>query len=210
MRCVKKFESLFVGDNAPEEIRNDEKSQIAFKALQENAKVITSGGSRIAKIVQSLRSFTRLDEAELRKTGIQEGIESTLTLLQGKLKDRITVIEKHGDIPEIHCFPGQLNQVFMSLLQNAADAIEGQGTIRITTLRRDDVICVQISDSGRGIPPEKLKTIFNFNFSQTGSRVKMGSGLVTAYNIIQKHQGDIKVDSELGTGSCFTITLPIR
>jgi len=98
----------------------------------------------------------------------------------------------------------------MSLLQNAADAIEGQGTIRIRTLRRDDVICVQISDSGRGIPPEKVKTIFNFNFSQTGSRVKMGSGVVTAYNIIQKHLGDIKVESELGAGSCFTITLLIR
>ncbi len=210
MLCVKKFERLFVGDNAPEEIRNDEKCQIAFKALQESTKVMTSGGNRIAKIVRSLRSFTRLDEAERQKAGIHEGIESTLTLLQGKLKDRITVVEEYGDIPEIHCFPGQLNQVFVSLLQNAVDAIEGQGTIRIRTLRRGDVICVQISDSGRGILPEKLKTIFNFNFSQTGSRVKMGAGLVTAYNIIQKHRGDIKVDSELGTGSCFTITLPIR
>lgn len=210
MRCVKRFESLFVGENAPEEVRDDEKCQMVFKALQENVEVIASGGSRIAKIVQSLRSFTRLDEAEYQKADIHEGIESALTLLHGKLKDRITVTKEYGDVPKIHCFPGQLNQVFISLLQNAADAIEGQGTIRIWTERRGEGINVQISDSGKGIPPEKLKSLFNFDFSRTGSRVKMGAGLVTAYNIVHKHGGDIKVESEVGAGSCFTITLPIR
>ncbi len=114
------------------------------------------------------------------------------------------------EIPDILCFPGQLNQVFMSLLRNAAEAIEGPGTIHIKSFTKNDFVHIQISDSGRGIAPEKLKRIFDFDFSETGSRVKMGMGLMTACRIVQSHRGEIKAESNLGEGSTFTIRLPIQ
>ena len=120
------------------------------------------------------------------------------------------MVKEFHEIPEMFCFPGQLNQVFMSLLQNATEAIEGPGTIRIKTFTKDDFVHIQISDNGRGIAPEKLRRIFDFTFSERGSRVKMGSGLVTAYSIVQRHSGDIAVESRLGEGSTFTVSLPIR
>jgi signal transduction histidine kinase len=119
------------------------------------------------------------------------------------------VVKEFQAIPGLFCFPGQLNQVFMNLLQNATEAIEGPGTIRISTFAKDDFVHVQISNSGRGIAPEKLKRIFDFAFSEKGSRVKMRSGLVTAYSIVQRHRGNIAVESRLGEGSTFTVSLPL-
>ena len=209
VRCAKTLESLGNRDGALQGIHEDQQDQKTFKILKQNAEVIAAASDRIAKIVRSLKNFARLDEAEYAKASIQEGIDSTLTLLDNELVGRITVIRDYDEIPKIYCFPGQLNQVFMSLLQNASEAIEGPGTIRIKTCRRDNFIDIQISDSGRGIPPERLKRIFHFDFSKTGSRVRMGSGLAAAYNIIQRHKGEIKAESKLGEGSCFTIILPI-
>ena len=96
----------------------------------------------------------------------------------------------------------------MGLLKNAVEAIEAQGTIRIKTFVADDRIHIEISDTGRGIPPEKLERVFEFEFSHGGSRVKMGAGLATAYNIVQRHAGRISVESEVGKGSTFTVILP--
>jgi signal transduction histidine kinase len=209
-RCVKRIESVFVEGKTPEDVFIDGWCQKAFKILKENTELIAIAGGRIANIVRSLRNFARLDEAEYQRASLREGLESTLTLLEGELKNRITVVKEFHEIPEIFCFPGQLNQVFMSLLQNATEAIEGPGTIRIKTFTKDGFVHIQISDNGRGIAPEKLKRIFDFTFSERGPRVRMGSGLVTAYSIVQRHKGDIAVKSRLGEGSTFTVSLPIQ
>jgi len=209
-RCVQRIESLLGGGKPPADVAIDEWCQKAFKVLKENTELIAVAGGRIANIVRSLRDFARLDEAEYQRASLREGLESTLTLLESELTDRITVVKECHEIPDIFCFPGQLNQVFMSLLRNATEAIEGPGTIHIKSFTKDDFVYIQISDSGRGIAPEKLRRIFDFDFSETGSRVKMRTGLVTACRIVQSHRGEIKVESNLGEGSTFRISLPIQ
>jgi signal transduction histidine kinase len=208
-RCVNRIESLFAEGKPLEDVSIDEWYRKALKILKENTELIAVAGGRIANIVRSLRNFARLDEAEYQRASLHEGLESTLTLLEGALKNRIMVVKEFREIPEMLCFPGQLNQVFMTLLQNATEAIEGPGTIRIRAFTKDDFVHIQISDSGRGIAPEKLKRIFDFAFSERGSRVKMRSGLVTAYSIVQRHRGNIAVESRLGEGSTFTVSLPM-
>src|SRR5262249_20846507 len=144
-RCVKRMESLFAEGKPLEDVSNDGWCQKAFKILKENTELIAIASGRIANIVRSLRNFARLDEAEYQRASLHEGLESTLTLLEGELKDRIMVIKEFQEIPEICCFPGQLNQVFMNLLQNATEAIEGPGTIRIKTFTKDGFVHIQIS-----------------------------------------------------------------
>ena len=152
----------------------------------------------------------RLDEAEYQQVDIHEGINSTSTLLESRYKGRIEVTTDYGDLPEIRCFPGQLNQVFMNLLKNAVQAIEGVGTIHIQTSQKAKSIQVAFTDSGVGIGPEKLKKLFDFGFSQDNDRVKMGAGLASSMNIIKKHAGTITVKSEVGSGSTFTIEIPVQ
>ncbi len=200
-RCAAKIES---------EARKNQQLQKTTKILKESVGVILTAGNRIAAIVKSLKNFARLDESEYQKTDIHEGIESSLILMENEFQNRISVVRDYHDIPEIVCYPGQLNQVFLSLLKNATNAIEGSGRISIKTTTENGHVRVEISDTGKGIPRRKLGKIFDFGFSTGDSRVKMSSGLSTAYNIVQKHHGEIKVDSEVGKGTTFSIVLPIK
>ena len=184
--------------------------QSVFNVMDDANRVMASGAERVTHIVNSLRNFARLDEAEFQMAHIHEGIDSALTLLQNQLGENITVVKNYGDIKPIYYSPGQLNQVFMHLLKNAIQAIEGTGEIRIGLFEDDGKVCIQICDTGIGIPSEQLEHIFDFGFSATGSQVKMGFGLSTAYKIIQEHEGEIKVESEVRRGTEVTISLPIR
>ena len=179
-----------------------------FEAIDNANRVIGSGTDRVMNIVRRLRSFARLDEAELKTVDIHEGIEDTLTLIHHEIKHRITVVRNYGDLPQIACFPGQLNQVFLNLLNNARQAIVGDGTITITTERLKDKIRIKIADTGSGIKPEHLVRIFEPGFTTKGVGVGTGLGLSICYKIIQKHLGSIEVESEVGKGTTFTITLP--
>ena len=149
-----------------------------------------------------------MDEAEFGKVDIHRGIDTTLTLIQQELKDGISVVKEYGGIPEIACYPGELNQVFMHLLTNAAQAVKEKGTITIRTCVKNGDVHIQIVDTGIGISQEKIKRLFDPDFTREGSRVKAGLGLFTSYNIIRKHGGGIKVESEVGKGSTFTVILP--
>jgi signal transduction histidine kinase len=165
---------------------------------------------RIVKIVRSLRNFARLDEAERKKVDIHEGIESTLTLVAHELKRRINVIKEFGAVREIECYPNQLNQVFMNILVNASQAIEGIGEIRIRTWEEDNTVRVSISDNGKGIPPEIQTKIFDPGFTTKKAGLGTGLGLSICYRIIQDHGGRIDVESQVGCGTTFTIVLPIQ
>ncbi|MCZ6633594.1 MAG: ATP-binding protein [bacterium] len=195
---------------ASQEYREDRTAQSAFHVITDATQVIATGVRRVADIVGSLRSFARLDEAEFQVADIHEGIESTLVLLQPQLEDSVTIVKNYGDIQPIYCSPGQLNQVFLNLFQNAGEAIEGKGEIRITTFEDQDIMYIQIRDTGRGIPQEQLDHIFDFSFQAVDSRVKMGFGLSTAYRTIQEHKGEIQIESEVGKGTEVTISLPMR
>jgi signal transduction histidine kinase len=190
-------------------IEEDENLARSLAALRENTALTITASRRIADIVQNLKSFSRLDESEYQSVDIHKGIESSLVLLGEKKLSRIEVMKKYGKLPNIICNPGLLNQVFMNIISNAVNAIKDSGTITIETYQKNGEVVVDISDSGMGIPRERLKTLFDFGFSTDTKRVKMGTGLLTAYNVVQKHRGRIEVTSEVGLGSTFSIILPV-
>jgi signal transduction histidine kinase len=181
------------------------------KSIELMAKLsdVNKGASeRIIQIVKGLRSFARLDEEEINTVDIHEGLDDTLDLIRHLQEDKIEIIKDYGDIPELRCKAGQLNQVLMSLLVNACQAISDKGQIHIRSFLDGDCICVQISDSGTGIPPENLEKIFDPGFTTKGVGVGTGLGLSIAYEIIEDHGGTIEVESKMGKGSTFTVKLP--
>lgn len=141
---------------------------------------------------------------------IHEGLESALILLRTQMSDDITIARNYADLEPIFCSPDQLNQVFMHVLKNAIQAIQGKGEIRIGTWRDDDAVTVQIGDTGVGIPPDQLDHIFDLDFHASNSRMKMGLGLSTDFNIVQRHGGKFEIKSDVGRGTDVTISLPIR
>ena len=125
------------------------------------------------------------------------------------MKNRIEVVREYGELPEILCYPSQINQVFMNVLSNASQAIEGRGTITISTSRDAANAYVKISDSGHGIPTEDVSKIFDPGFTTKGVGVGTGLGLSISYNILEKHGGTARVNSAVGKGTDFTIILPL-
>jgi signal transduction histidine kinase len=168
----------------------------------------TLATERLMTVVGSLKNFARVDEAEFKKADLHEGIESTLTIVQHQLKNRIRVEKQYGNIPPVECHPNRLNQVFMNLLVNASQAISDQGTITIRTARQGNCVKISISDTGVGIPPENLSKVFDPGFTTKGVGVGTGLGLSICYKIIEEHQGKIDVESG-DQGTTFTITLPL-
>jgi PAS domain S-box-containing protein len=198
-------------DPAAQEVyRRHPKLQRAVDILRENNTTTLTATDRIVEIVRSLRSFARLDEAEFKKVNIHEGIESTLTILHHEIKNRIDVHKEFGDLPEIECYPNQMNQVFLNLLVNAAQAIGDRGTITIRTRHQEGQAVLEFEDTGKGIPAGKLQQIFDPGFTTKGVGVGTGLGLSISYRIIQDHGGTIAVDSTPGRGTTFTIRLPVE
>lgn len=209
-RALQKLRNSLEEIVSAEQIKSDEQLSRSLSALKDNARLTITAGQRISSIVQSLKSFSQLDEAEYQTVNLHEGLESTLVLLGTQKLAGITVVKKFGQLPGVGCFPGLLNQVFINIISNAAEAIFESGTISIETYTKDNEIMVDISDTGIGMSKERLKSLFDFGFSANASRVKMGTGLLTSYNIMQKHGGRIEVESEVGKGSTFSVILPIR
>jgi len=171
---------------------------------------IKNGAMRTTEIVKNLRNFTRLDENEFKLSNLEEGLESTLIILNSQLKDRIEVIKEYGHLPLINCFPGQINQVFINILNNAAQAIEGQGKIWIKTQTVDGKAEIKIKDSGAGMSEEVKNRIFDPFFTTKDVGIGTGLGLSISYGIIEKHHGEISVDSKIGEGTEFTIKIPLN
>lgn len=174
------------------------------------------GADRIRQIVLSLRNFSRLDEAEFKAVDIHEGIDNTLLILNHRLKRGIEVIKQYANLPLIECSPAQLNQVFMNIINNAIDALleykEASGkqiTIQTELLTPDQVV-IKIRDNGPGIPLDLQSRLFDPFFTTKPVGQGTGLGLSISYQIIEKHQGKITVNSALGKGTEFVITLPIR
>lgn len=168
------------------------------------------GTERVKEIVQGLKSFARVDEAQIKEASVNECIESTLKLVWNELKYKCQVIKKLGSVPSLRCYPGQLNQVFMNLLVNAAQAITDRGEIVVETQATESEILVRISDNGAGIAPENLGKLFNPFFTTKAVGKGTGLGLSISYGIIKKHGGGIEVQSVVGKGTTFTIRLPLE
>lgn len=168
------------------------------------------GITRVRKIVQDLKDFSHVDEVDWQWTNLHQGLDATLNIVWNELKYKAEVIKEYGNLPEIECFPSQLNQVFMNLLVNAGHAIEARGTITIRTGADAEQVWVEIADSGKGISPEHLTRIFEPFFTTKPVGKGTGLGLSVSYSIVKKHHGRIEVESEIGKGTTFRVWLPIK
>ena len=191
------------------------------------------GTERIRDIMQSLRNFSRIDSTDKKAVNIHEGIETTLMILQHRLKDRrerpaIQIVKKYGDLPPVKCYPGQLNQVFMNLLANAIDALDeyNQGrtyveiekdpnvitiSTELVTLEELDKVVIRIVDNGPGMPESVREKLFNPFFTTKPEGKGTGLGLSISYQIVtEKHEGTIECISSPGEGACFIIQIPLE
>ncbi len=231
LRLVKLYQQ-----NYPQPVSEieEELEAIDFEFLQKDlTKLLKSmkvGTERIREIVKSLRTFSRLDEAECKNTEIHEGIDSTLMILQNRLKPKqeypgIEVLKEYGKLPVVQCYAGQLNQVFMNILVNAIDALEERdqkrtlteiqqnpSTIRIKTelIEKKQAVSITICDNGLGIPKEIQNRIFDPFFTTKTVGKGTGLGMSISYQIItERHKGSFKCVSSPGKGACFVIQIPI-
>lgn len=194
---------------------NSLKTEIKYEKLVGDLDSIIAdcreGAERICDVVKNLRLFSRLDEAEIKKVDIHSGIDSTVRLLSRYFSGgQVSLRRDYGDLPTINCYAGQLNQVWMNLLVNAAQSVADRGEVSISTSLEHDSVVVAISDTGAGIPEDQLSRIFDPFFTTKPVGEGTGLGLSTSYGIIERHGGTIAVESEVGTGTTFTVRIPIR
>lgn len=182
---------------------------VLLALIQELAATITLASGRIAGTVRSLKDFVRLDEAPIGNADLHDCLETTLSLLRNRLADRIDVVRDYQPLPAIECVPSHINQVFMNMLLNAIDAMPQGGTIRIGTRLETGFVSITISDTGPGIPPGKLSTIFEPSFVTRGARVEAALGLSICRKIVLDHGGEITASSEPGRHTTFAIRLPV-
>ena len=168
------------------------------------------GLQRVRRIVQDLKGFSHVGDSEFHLTNLQDGLESTLNVVWNELKYKADVVRDYNPLPEVECIPSQINQVFMNLLVNAAQAIPERGTITLRTRDLGESVCVEISDTGTGMPQDIVKRIFDPFFTTKPIGKGTGLGLSIAHGIIDKHQGRFEVASEEGQGTTFRIFLPVK
>jgi signal transduction histidine kinase len=199
-RSIEKLETVLT------RISPDERRTV--DALISSCQTILYASERIERLMRSLRSYAQLDQADFQLAHIHPGIEATLDLIAPKLGKRIETIKDFGDVPRIECYPSQLHQAFMTILVNAVESIEGQGTVTVKTWEEDGQVFVRITDTGRGLERGRLSRIFDVGFSEKDSRMGMHVGLSNVHHIVQNHGGSVEVESEPGRGTAFTIRLP--
>jgi signal transduction histidine kinase len=180
-------------------------------AVEDLSKVTRLACARMSDIVRTLRTFARLDEAEVKAVDLHEGIESTLVLIAHLTKSGIVVERRYGELPRIECHPNQINQVFMNLCVNACQAMGERGTLTISTRAvGQQHVEVRIRDTGMGIPRDKLPHIFDPGFTTKGALFGTGLGLSIVYQIVEGHGGEVVVESQPGAGTEFTVRLPVH
>jgi signal transduction histidine kinase len=222
LSVLKKYDQLFDGvelDKVLEEVKNT-KQEIDFdyviNEIYQLMNGIEDGANRTAEIVKGLKTFAYLDEAERKLADINEGIRSTLVLLSSSYKDEMQLFTHLGILPEIECFPGKLNQVFMNIFSNAIQAVKSKKEktpndhIMVSTEIVDDQVVIVIKDTGMGMSEEVKSKIFEPFFTTKDVGQGTGLGLSIVYSIIKKHEGTIDVESEKGVGTTFTIKLPVN
>ena len=218
------FDMLVAYENAEASIKEPDvrasleamREKVELDFLKEDIPVLMSeskeGIVRVRKIVQDLKDFSRVHGSrDWQWANLHQGIDSTLNIVSNEVKYKADVVKQYGDIPDIECLPSQINQVVMNVLVNAAHAIgTKRGTITIKTESRGDNVMLEISDNGSGISKENMSRIFDPFFTTKPVGQGTGLGLSLSYGIIQKHNGQIDVESEPGKGTLFRIVLPVK
>ena len=187
-------------------------TKVDLNFLREDIETLISesidGTARVRRIVQDLRDFSRVDSSEWQWADLHAGLESTLNVVRSEIKYKADVVREFGTLPLVECMPSQLNQVFMNMLVNAAQAIPEHGTITLRSGCADNEVWISITDTGKGIPSELMTKIFDPFFTTKPIGKGTGLGLSVSYGIVDKHGGHIDVQSIPGQGTTFTIWLP--
>lgn len=214
-RSYDELEALVLQSPSPEtkqragELRAQSEIDYAVADIDDLVSASIEGLQRMKGIVQALRTFARLDEAEFKLASIRECVTSALMIAAGELGGRISVTLNIDDVPPIYCCPSELNQVFLNLIVNAAQSMPGNGNIDIVAEDNGSRIVISVKDSGLGMSPEVMANVFTPFFTTKPAGVGVGLGLAIAHKIItERHKGSIQVESEPGKGTCFQITLP--
>jgi len=168
------------------------------------------GTERVRKIVSDLKVFSHPGGTGPAFSDIAEGLESTLNIVHNELKYKAKVVREFGELPRVRCLPDQINQVFMNILVNAAQAMEDFGEIRVAARADGDDVVVTIADNGPGIPPEILERVFDPFVTTKEAGKGTGLGLSISFDIVRKHGGELSVKSEQGKGAAFTVRLPVQ
>ncbi|MCH9032581.1 MAG: hypothetical protein IIB00_10030, partial [candidate division Zixibacteria bacterium] len=210
LRATEILRDFFADDSNSAALNKNPRLKIALEGLLNTAKTSRNASERLIETMKSLRSFARLDQADLMRVDIHEGIGATLTLLKEQLGEKITIIKEYGDIPQIECKSREINQVLMNVLVNAIESISDKGSITIKTQSADERIGLHISDTGCGISEENIKKIFDPGYTTRGVGYGGGLGLSISFNIISAHKGEISAKSAVGQGTTISISLPIH
>ena len=212
---LEKYEAIINKHDLGKDFKDVEslKENLNFKLLTTEIKKllegISEGAQRSGDIVKGLRSFSRLDDDKFKNADLHDGLDSTLILLYNKTKGRINVHKEYGELPQVECLPSKINQVFMNLLTNSIQAIDGKGDIFIATISSGIGVKIIIRDTGTGMTAEVKKHIFEPFYTTKDVGRGTGLGLSISYGIIEQHNGNIDVISESGKGTEFIISLPI-
>lgn len=208
--------SAYTVDRQAEKILSEHEGELPEGILVRLHKIrsrlsdMREGLERVKDLVVNLRTFSRLDEGEFKTVDVHEGIDSVLMFLRHKTQGRIQVVKHYHAPGLLDCYAGRLNQVIMNLISNAVDAIEGSGTITITTRGQGEMFELSIQDTGSGIPPSVRQKIFDPFFTTKPVGQGTGLGLAISYGIIRDHKGVIEVTSEERQGSNFTVKIPMH
>jgi two-component system NtrC family sensor kinase len=207
VRSLEMLEPLLAEDT-PESL---DKARRIVASCQSLAAVDRIACERIRSVIRGLKTFSRVDTGEPRKVDLNEHLRDTLKLTQAEFRKRVAVETDFGELPEVECHPQMLNQVFLNLLVNAGQAIEGEGKITVRTREENGMAHITIADSGRGMTPEQQKKAFEAGFTTKAVGEGAGLGLSIAREIIEeKHGGTIGFESERGVGTTFHIRIPVR
>ncbi|MBI5891041.1 MAG: bacteriohemerythrin [Nitrosomonadales bacterium] len=201
------------GGNAFPEV-SQVKKKVDFAYLKEDIpslmKESQDGLARVKRIVQDLKDFSHVDESNWQFANLEAGLDSTLNVVANEIKYKANVVKQYAGLPDVECMPSQVNQVFMNLLVNAAQAIEKNGVITVRSGVNGNEVWVEVEDTGKGISPENISRIFDPFFTTKPVGKGTGLGLSLSYGIVNKHNGRIEVKSEVGKGSTFRVCLPVR
>ena len=192
------------------DVEGSDRLRTAFETLENAHEMTARAGDRIAELVKSLKGFARLDEAELQRVDVSQCVEESLQIFATQLPEAVVLEKDVKPLPEMTCRPGQLNQVFMTVLVNARDAIQKEGRIGVASFREGDHAVITISDTGRGIAPAQMARLFDIDFERKDAHMRLRMCLSNAKSIVERHGGEIHVDSTLGEGTTLRIQLPLE
>lgn len=202
------------GNDAYLAMQRDTQQRLQFDFVRQDLPELLSesidGIERVTDIVKNLKAFSHVDNAHWQYANLVEGLENTLKIAANQLKYKVEIHRDYAaDLPEVYCQPNQINQVFLNLLVNAAQAMEHKGHLYLRAWQQGQSVCVEVRDTGPGIAPEHMKRLFEPFFTTKPVGSGTGLGLSLSYSIVQKHQGEIDVHSVPGSGASFTIMLPV-